>query len=79
MGFMNTTTTAPHGNSSGSDDWFLENKLPLLVVVIVAGLFCLIILGWTLYQSVKAEMKPPEKPQEDPSDSSQVPLHVRDL
>ena len=68
MGFMNTTTTAPHGNSSGSDDWFLENKLAELVVIIVLSLFCLLIGGWRLYRLIKAEMKPPEKPKDYPSD-----------
>ena len=69
MGFMNTTTTATHdGNSCCSVDWFLENKLAQLVVVIVLILFSLPIGGWVLYRLVKAERKPPEKPKEYPFD-----------
>ena len=77
MGFMNTTTTAPHGNSSGSDDWFLEHNLEQLIVVIVLSLLFLPIVGWTLFHAFKAAMKtlfhafkaamkPPEEPQENP-------------
>ena len=74
MGFMNTTTTAPHGNSSGSDDWFLEHNLEQLIVVIVLSLLFLPIVGWTLFHAAmktlfhafKAAMKPPEEPQENP-------------